>query len=116
MNGSTMLTMAVAAVVLISGLAAVGAASPVDDTPETGDDVSGVDAAEDDVGGAANEGAAAVGPSGGLPEQVPDLVGDIHETIGSFLDGSIDGLGDALGGGEQADAGTDDARSDVNSV
>jgi hypothetical protein len=39
-----------------------------------------------------------VGPSDGLPEQVPDHVSEIHETIESFLTGSTDDLGESLGG------------------
>ena len=38
-----------------------------------------------------------VGPADGLPSQVPDHVSAIHDTIGSFLDGSIENLGEALG-------------------
>ena len=37
-----------------------------------------------------------VGPADGLPSQVPDHVSAIHDTIGSFLDGSIENLGEAL--------------------
>ncbi|PSP59602.1 hypothetical protein BRC73_06680 [Halobacteriales archaeon QH_7_66_37] len=56
-----------------------------------------------------------VGPSGGLPEQVPDHVSEIHETIEpeqvpdhvseihetieSFLSGELDSLGDAPNAG-----------------
>jgi hypothetical protein len=40
-----------------------------------------------------------VGPGGGLPEQVPDHVSEIHETVESFLSGELDSLGDALNAG-----------------
>ena len=40
-----------------------------------------------------------VGPSGGLPEQVPDHVSEIRETIESFLSGELDSLGDAPNAG-----------------
>jgi hypothetical protein len=39
-----------------------------------------------------------IGPPGDLPSQVPDFVGDIHDRIGGFLDGSIDSLGEAVSG------------------
>ena len=37
-----------------------------------------------------------VGPPGGLPAPVPDFVGELLGTIGSFLDGSIENLGEAV--------------------
>lgn len=37
-----------------------------------------------------------VGPPDGLPEQVPDRVATIHETIESFLDGTVERLGTQL--------------------
>jgi hypothetical protein len=144
---------------LIGGVAAVGAASPVDaadqhaanasngaaadaatpneaagDENETADDENETtaDAEEpdhdgenvtDERAGNADERAGnaderadnadGVGPSGGLPEQVPDRVGEIHDTIDSFRNGSIDGLGDSLrdllSGDEAADGNADDA-------
>jgi hypothetical protein len=39
-----------------------------------------------------------VGPPGGLPDVVPEFVGDIHEQIGGFLNGSVDSLGEAVSG------------------
>ncbi len=37
------------------------------------------------------------GPPADLPSQVPDFVGDVHDTIGQFLDGDRDGsLGERL--------------------
>lgn len=38
------------------------------------------------------------GPPGGLPEAVPDFVGDIHSSIGEFLSGGVTGLGDIVSG------------------
>jgi hypothetical protein len=46
--------------------------------------------------GNGSEAGNSVGPADGLPSQVPDHVSAIHDTIGSFLDGSIDNLGEAL--------------------
>ncbi len=80
MNGTKLLTAAMAALVLVGGLAAVGAA--------TSADVSNANTADDRAG--------AVGPADGLPEQVPDHVSETHDTVGSFLDGSIDSLGESL--------------------
>ena len=37
-----------------------------------------------------------VGPPGGLPAPVPDFVGELLGTIGSFVDGSIENLGEAV--------------------
>ena len=56
-----------------------------------------------------------VGPPGGLPAPVPDFVGELLGTIGSFVDGSIETLGEAVqsvtpggeGGGPPAGAGPD---------
>ena len=39
---------------------------------------------------------ALVGPPGGLPEQVPTFVGDLLDTVGPAVDGTVDGLGDAV--------------------
>ena len=38
------------------------------------------------------------GPPSDLPGPVPDFVGDIHETIGGFLDGTVESLGEAVSG------------------
>ena len=48
-------------------------------------------------GASDSEAGSGVGPADGLPSQVPDHVSAIHDTIGSFLDGSIENLGEALG-------------------
>jgi hypothetical protein len=80
-------------------------------------------AAPDDVPATNQNGEAGpsvdVGPPGDLPSQVPDFVGDVHDRIGGFLNGSIDSLGEAVsgvtpGGDEQSDGAGDsggDARS-----
>jgi hypothetical protein len=36
------------------------------------------------------------GPPSSLPDQIPDFVSDLHETIGDFLWGSVDNLGEAV--------------------
>jgi len=68
---------AVAAVALVAG-AGVGAAAP------------GSGNAPDDAG------PGSAGPPTDMPGPVPDFVGEIHRTIGEFLDGSIDSLGSAV--------------------
>lgn len=55
---------------------------------------------------ASDEIANGVGPDDGLPDTVPDFVSSIHDTIDSFLYGTIDHLGEAssdLLDAEQAD-------------
>lgn len=81
MYARKLLTVTMAAMVLLGGAAAVGAAAPADT------------ASEEANGG---DGTADPGPDGGLPEVVPDHVSDIHDTIASFLDGGIDHLGSTL--------------------
>ena len=136
MNAKRLLTIAVVSMLMIGGVAALGAAAPAeqasdnassagDDLPaEAGDNVS-TDAdteseANDETPGAASE--RSVGPSDGLPAQAPDHVSEIHDRIDSFLNGSIDTLGDSLGdllgGGSAADnadnENTDAAGEDVD--
>jgi len=69
------------------------------------------DAPPDDQGDAGPS--ADAGPPGDLPSQVPDFVGDIHDRVGGFLNGSIDSLGEAVSGvtpdGEEQPAGNGDA-------
>ena len=71
-----------------SGAVAVGAA--VAGCTDTGGDTQ-----EPADGG--NDTEATQGPPTDLPPQVPGRVGDIHDTIDSFLNDDIDHLGDALG-------------------
>lgn len=112
MNATKMITITVAALLLIGGATAVGAATPADQAPDTAADAH-VEHTEDVDSAAENDEPAApaanVGPSGGLPEQVPSHVSSILDTIQSFQDGEIDTLGDSLsslvGGGPADTAG-----------
>ncbi len=73
-------------------------ASATDDTNASAADdanASADDAAVNDTADQATS-AVSVGPSDGLPSQVPDHVSDIHDTIESFLNGATDNLGHAL--------------------
>ena len=139
MNASKLLTVAVVALVLIGGVATVGAAAQADvadDSTENAADNStdeneadnSADASDErtDPPGEANqsenasvadERPGAVGPSDGLPEVVPDHVGEIHDTIESFLGGSLENLGTALsdllsGTGDAESGETDDSEQD----
>lgn len=97
---------AVAAALLVGAVGAVGAAPA--DHAQPANDSDAADAAdlpdESDVGdvgpsdapGDVADGEVTVGPSDGLPEQAPDFVSEIHETVESFLDGEIDDLGETL--------------------
>jgi hypothetical protein len=60
---------------------------------------------------------AEAGPPGDLPGAVPDFIGDIHETIGGFLDGTVETLGKAVsdltpGDGETPAPGNADGNGD----
>lgn len=120
MNAKRLLTVAVVSMLMIGGVAALGAAAPADEAndnapgvgeelpAEAGDedaDANGEAGTSDETPGAAEE--RSVGPSDGLPAQAPDRVGEIHDRIDSFLNGSIDSLGDSLndllGDGSAAD-------------
>ena len=101
MNARRLITIAVVALLVVGGAAALGAASPADQATDDAADVADErndDRTEATPGEDRPENAAGVGPSDGLPEQVPDHVSDVHDRIESFLDGSIEGLGDALSG------------------
>ena len=137
MSAPKLLAIVVGSVMLLGGVAAVSAAgpgemsadnAPADDTvpAEAADQAANTDEqstqqevrpAQDDER-ADRAGNTSVGPSDGLPEQVPDHVSEIHESIESFLDGTIADLGEALqnvlGGGEQA-ADDSDATADADS-
>jgi hypothetical protein len=98
MNAKRLVTIAVATLVLLTAGVAAGAASPVDQASDNASDA--VDTDDDAASGAdadSADGERSVGPSDGLPEQVPDHVNGILETIDSFLSGSIDSLGGTLG-------------------
>lgn len=92
MNANQLVTVVVATTFLIGGAAAVGAASPAE-AATVADADTDADAPAD-----SGEDADSVGPSDGLPEQVPDFVSDVHEGIEGFLSGSVDALGEALSG------------------
>ncbi len=99
MIGTKALTLGIAAVVLIGGMAAVGAAAPADQAPDAASDAYAENApSEGDVESNEDNNASGgtVGPSDGLPDQAPEHVGQIHETIQSYLDGSVENLGQAL--------------------
>ncbi|MFW6321210.1 MAG: hypothetical protein ACOC0Z_05115 [Halohasta sp.] len=114
MNARQLITITVAALFLIGGMAAVGAAAPAEQAPETPSDAESntedVDSTDDEPAANATDG---VGPSDGLPEQVPDHVGSIHETITAFQNDEVDNLGESLssllGGGPADDAGASNA-------
>ncbi|WP_290817818.1 hypothetical protein [Halovivax sp.] len=129
MRARQLVTIAVAASLLIGAGAALGAASPADQAngdganayEGTASDAEDENATDADDGGtvAASEDRAGtadgVGPSDGLPEQVPDRVSEIHDRIESFLSGSIESLGGALGellGGDADDASDGNASAD----
>lgn len=79
MNGTqTMLTVLLAAVVLIGLGAAAGSVSAAPGP----DGVNETDA----------------GPPGDLPEPVPEFVGDVLHSIGEFVSGGIDDLGEVVSG------------------
>ena len=113
MNAKRLITIAVVSMLLIGGAAALGAAAPADQANHNATDAQ--ENVPDDAGDAADDRAdnASVGPSDGLPSQVPDHVGEIHDRVESFLSGSVDDLGESLsellGGGESADNVSDDA-------
>lgn len=126
MRAKQLLTIAVVSTLLIGGAAALGAASPADQAPDTATDAADenapADATEENAPEEADEGdrangenpgnADGVGPSGGLPEQVPDHVSEIHDRIDSFQNGSIEDLGESLsellGDGEATEGSADE--------
>lgn len=132
MRAKQFVTIAVATMLLIGGAAAVGAASPVDQADDNATDADEGNvpetAEESDRGNGNAAGAPAgpaddansVGPADGLPEQVPDHVSEIHETIESFLNGLTDSLGDSLAellsDGEQETAGDDQPEAVADDV
>lgn len=113
MNAKRLVTIAVATLVLLTAGVAAGAASPVDQASDNPPDA--VDTDEETNGSVDDadraDGDRSVGPSDGLPEQAPDHVSGILETVDSFLSGSIDSLGGALGDllGNESDSGSNAA-------
>ena len=118
MNAKRLLTIAVVSMLMIGGVAALGAAAPADqasDNAPGADEEPPVEAGDEDADADGEPGAAeerSVGPSDGLPAQAPDRVSEIHDRIDSFLPGSIDTLGDSLsdllGDGSAADTAESD--------
>lgn len=118
---------ALAGLLLIGGLSAIGAASPVDRANATSpadraddnytdaneqhvpEDIDDATEESDDRAGNADE----VGPVDGLPEQVPDHVSRLHENVESYLNGSNDNLGELLSGGEQVSETADESREQM---
>lgn len=119
MISKTLATIAVAMLVLVSGVAAAGAAAPTDayanenpdnpagpdetpdgpaDTPDNESDerVPDVAALDNESSERGNADNVSVGPPGGLPDQVPDHVSQIHDAIESFLAGDIGNLGETI--------------------
>lgn len=99
MNATQLITIAIAALMVIGGATAVGAAAPADQASDTAPDAAtentdDTESAADTA--AADDPTAGVGPSDGLPEQVPDRVSTVVETIESFQTGEIENLGSAL--------------------
>ena len=94
MKAHRLFTIAAAAMLLVAGATAAGAAVPAD------------------ANGNADDRADAVGPSDGLSDRVPGFVSDTHDRIGSFLTGDLDNLGQSLSellsGGEAADEAAED--------
>lgn len=108
MNARQLFTIAIAALLMVGGVAALGAASPPDHASNADDADEPVEAGEE----RADE-SDGVGPADGLSEQVPDHVTEIHDRISSFLDGALDSLGEALSdllGSQSADDASDDAQ------
>ena len=95
MRARHLITIAVAALLVIGGAAAAGAAVPAE---QASDNVPNTDSpAVDDPNGSPDT-TPSVGPSDGLPEQVPDHVRSIVDTIQSFQDSDLDNLGESLRG------------------
>ncbi|MFO7833669.1 MAG: hypothetical protein R6V31_06345 [Halohasta sp.] len=114
MNARQLITMTVAALFLIGGAAAVGAAAPAEQAPDTASDAATNAEDVDSTGDEAREDATAgVGPTDGLPEQAPDHVHSILDTITAFQNGEVDDLGKSLhslvGGGPAENAGQSNA-------
>lgn len=98
------------ALLMVMGTAAAMPGAPAAQADETTDDANETDVDDDanetddgdesaTAAGPPERGAdsAERGPPADLPSQVPDFVGDIHDAIGTFLDGDLGGsLGEAI--------------------
>jgi len=100
MNRTTLLAVALAALLAVTGAAAAtpGSTAPAD----TGSGPAATDAT--DPSGATGQ----AGPPDDLPDPVPDFVSDIHGLVQQFLDGTLDSLGpdvsEAAGNGDEAES------------
>jgi len=100
MKRTTLLAVALAALLAVTGAAAAtpGSTAPAD----TDSEPAATDAT--DRSGAAGQ----AGPPGDLPDPVPDFVSDIHGLVQQFLDGTLDSLGpdvsEAAGNGDEAES------------
>jgi hypothetical protein len=100
MNRTTLLAVALAALLAVTGAAAAtpGSTAPAD----TGSGPAATDATD------SADAAGQAGPPEELPDPVPDFVSNIHGVIQQFLDGTLDSLGpevsEAAGNGDEADA------------
>ena len=129
--------MLLAALVVTAGAAGAVAAAPgsgnaPDDAgPNENANDAATDAAEDDSDGDAssagnasdaNDASAADerrGPPTDMPEQVPDHVGEIHDLINQFIDGSVSDLGSAVSDvtpDDESDAANDGDASSTESA
>ena len=95
MRARHLITIAVAALLVIGGAAAAGAAAPAG---QASDNAPNADSPAVDGPNDSPDPTPSIGPGDGLPEQVPDHVRTILDTIQSFQDGDIDTLGEALHG------------------
>ncbi|PSQ19698.1 hypothetical protein BRD04_09770 [Halobacteriales archaeon QS_9_67_17] len=125
--------MLLAALVVTAGAAGAVAAAPgsgnaPDDAgPNENANDAATDAADDGDGDAsdasdANDASAADerrGPPTDMPEQVPDHVGEIHDLINQFIDGSVSDLGSAVSDvtpDDESDAANDSDASSTDSA
>lgn len=125
MRAKQLITIAVVSMLLIGGVAAIGAASPADQANENAQDAHAENVSDENAAADGEDSGSAAsaendrGPKGDLPEQAPDHVSQIHETINRYLSGEVDNLGhalsDLLGGEDAADADADDETEDDES-
>lgn len=102
MNAKRLVTIAVATMVLLTAGVAAGTASTVDQASDNAPDEGETDGPDADRAG----GDRSVGPSDGLPEQVPGHVSTVFDSVESFLNGSIDSLGGLLGNTDASSSNT----------
>jgi len=88
MNRKRLTVVALAALLVAGGTAAAAPGS----APDRGDDHSEAGPPE------------GIGPPGGLPEPVPDFVGDLLDRIAQGVDGLGEAIADVVPGGEDTPA------------